>query len=72
MPGISGLEASRRILAHDAAARILVFSVHENEVMLGRALDMGIKGYISSAVLPGSWSMRCARWRPARCTSARK
>lgn len=47
MPGISGLEASRRILAHDAAARILVFSVHENEVMLGRALDMGIKGYIS-------------------------
>jgi two-component system invasion response regulator UvrY len=47
MPGISGLEASRRILAHDPAARILVFSVHENEVMLGRALDMGIKGYIS-------------------------
>lgn len=47
MPGISGLEASRRILAHDAAARIMVFSVHENEVMLDRALDMGIKGYIS-------------------------
>jgi two-component system invasion response regulator UvrY len=47
MPGISGLEASRRILARDPAARILVFSVHENEVMLGRALDMGIKGYIS-------------------------
>lgn len=47
MPGISGLEASRRILAHDPAARILVFSVHENEVMLDRAIDMGIKGYIS-------------------------
>jgi len=47
MPGISGLEASRRILAHDAATRILVFSVHENEIMLGRALDLGIKGYIS-------------------------
>jgi len=47
MPGISGLEASRRILAHDAAAKILVFSVHENEIMLSRALDMGIKGYIS-------------------------
>jgi two-component system invasion response regulator UvrY len=47
MPGISGLEASRRILAHDATAKILVFSVHENEIMLSRALDMGIKGYIS-------------------------
>lgn len=47
MPGIGGLEASRRILARDPKARILVFSVHENEVMLQRALDAGIKGYIS-------------------------
>ena len=47
MPGIGGLEASRRIRAQDDAAKILVFSVHENEVLLGRALDLGILGYIS-------------------------
>lgn len=47
MPGMGGLEASRRILASDNSARILVFSVHENEVMLNRALDMGVQGYIS-------------------------
>jgi len=47
MPGMGGLEASRRILAHDNSAKILVFSVHENEVMLKRALDMGVLGYIS-------------------------
>jgi two-component system invasion response regulator UvrY len=47
MPGMSGLEASRRILAHDNSAKILVFSVHENEVMLNRALDLGVLGYIS-------------------------
>lgn len=47
MPGMGGLETSRRILAHDNAARILVFSVHENEIMLNRALDMGVLGYIS-------------------------
>ena len=47
MPGIGGLEACRRILTKDPKARILVFSVHENEVMLERALDAGIKGYIS-------------------------
>ncbi|MGB5260251.1 MAG: response regulator transcription factor [Gammaproteobacteria bacterium] len=47
MPGIGGLEASRKILARDKAARILVFSVHENEVYLNRALDSGILGYIS-------------------------
>lgn len=47
MPGMGGLEASRRILAHDNSAKILVFSVHENEVMLNRALNIGVLGYIS-------------------------
>jgi len=47
MPGMGGLEASRRILAKDNHARILVFSVFENEVFLSRALDMGVLGYIS-------------------------
>jgi two-component system invasion response regulator UvrY len=47
MPGMGGLEACRRIMARDPKANILVFSVHENEVMLERALDVGIKGYIS-------------------------
>jgi len=47
MPGIGGLDASRRILARDHNARILVFSVHENEIFLNRAMDLGILGYIS-------------------------
>lgn len=47
MPGIGGLEASRLILAHDTDAKILIFSVHENEVLLSRALDTGVQGYIS-------------------------
>ena len=47
MPGMGGLEASLRILSRDSSARILVFSVHENEVFLHRAMDAGILGYIS-------------------------
>ncbi len=47
MPGVGGLNASRRILRRDRGARILVFSVHENEVFLNRALEQGILGYIS-------------------------
>jgi two-component system invasion response regulator UvrY len=47
MPGSGGLDASRRILTRDNGARILVFSVHENEIFLNRALDLGILGYIS-------------------------
>ncbi|NOR21067.1 MAG: response regulator [Xanthomonadales bacterium] len=52
MPGIGGLEASLRILARDKAARILVFSVHENEVFLNRAIDSGILGYITKRSAP--------------------
>jgi len=47
MPGMGGLEASRRILSKDKHAKILVFSVYENEVFLTRALDFGVLGYIS-------------------------
>ena len=47
MPGIGGLEASRRILTKDKNAKVLVFSVYENEVFLTRALDIGVLGYIS-------------------------
>lgn len=47
MPGMGGLDASRRILAKDKTAKILIFSVYENEVYLTRALDLGVLGYIS-------------------------
>jgi two-component system invasion response regulator UvrY len=47
MQGIDGLEASRKILARDSNAKILIFSVYENEVYLTRALDLGVLGYIS-------------------------
>jgi two-component system invasion response regulator UvrY len=47
MPGIDGIEASRKILAKDKNARILIFSVYENEVYLKRALDLGVLGYIT-------------------------
>jgi len=47
LPGIGGLEASRRILERHAAARILIFSVHENAVYLKKALEQGNLGYLS-------------------------
>lgn len=47
MPGIDGLETSRKIISKDKNAKILVFSVYENEVYLTRALDLGVLGYIT-------------------------
>ncbi|TAN80075.1 MAG: response regulator transcription factor [Gallionella sp.] len=47
MPGIGGLETVRRIKAHDPGTHILVFSMHANEIMVQRALEMGATGYLT-------------------------
>ncbi|MCW5664404.1 MAG: response regulator transcription factor [Piscinibacter sp.] len=52
MPG-GGLELIRRARAHDPALRILVFSMHESEAMVQRALEAGATGYLSKASEPG-------------------
>ena len=52
MPGIGGLESIRRICGRDAAARILVFSVHDESVYVNRALNAGAKGYITKNSAP--------------------
>lgn len=47
MPGIGGLEAIRRIKAFDEQAHILVFSMHNSEIMIHRALEAGALGYLT-------------------------
>ncbi|SMG65510.1 two component transcriptional regulator, LuxR family [methanotrophic bacterial endosymbiont of Bathymodiolus sp.] len=47
MPGIGGLEAIRRICARDSRAKILVFSVHNEQVFINQAIKAGAKGFIS-------------------------
>jgi two-component system invasion response regulator UvrY len=52
MPGIGGLETIRRIIQRDPQARILVFSVHHEQVYVQRALAAGAKGYLSKNGAP--------------------
>lgn len=52
MPG-GGLALIRRVRALDAAARVLVFSMHESEPMVRSALEAGAMGYLSKASEPG-------------------
>ena len=47
LPGISGLEAIRRIIRKDPNARILVFSMHEDTVFVDQALRAGARGYLT-------------------------
>lgn len=52
LPGIGGLEAIRRILQRDGAARVLVFSMHEDVVFVEQALQAGARGYIGKSSAP--------------------
>ncbi len=52
LPRISGIEVTRRMVARDPAARILVFSMHEDVVFASRALAAGARGYIAKSAAP--------------------
>ncbi len=52
LPGVSGIEALRRILAHDPKARVLMFSMYEDSIFVRRALEAGAAGYLTKAAAP--------------------
>jgi two-component system, NarL family, invasion response regulator UvrY len=47
LPGISGFEAIRRIVARNASAKILAFSGHGDTEFVTQALRAGARGYVS-------------------------
>lgn len=52
MPGMGGMEAVRRIKAHDPKARILALSAHEDTAHPRRVLEAGALGYLSKRGAP--------------------
>ncbi len=52
MPGMSGFETIRRIVAREPAARILVFSMHEDPMRAQRAMQLGARGYVTKSSAP--------------------
>jgi two-component system, NarL family, invasion response regulator UvrY len=53
LPGVSGIAVTRRMLAHDSRARVLIFSMHEDTIFATRALEAGAAGYVTKASAPG-------------------
>ena len=47
LPGASGFELTRRILRHDADARIVVFSMNDDPIFAARAIEAGARGYVT-------------------------
>jgi DNA-binding NarL/FixJ family response regulator len=52
LPRISGIEITRRMLAREPGARVLVFRMHEDVVFASRALAAGARGYIAKSAAP--------------------
>jgi two-component system invasion response regulator UvrY len=72
LPGVSGLEAMRRMLAYRPGARVLIFSMHEDAIFGRRALQAGAFGYVSKARAPDilvEAALHVASGRKYLCTS---
>ncbi|NNM61683.1 MAG: response regulator transcription factor [Steroidobacteraceae bacterium] len=52
MPGMGGMEALRRILARDPAARVLALSAHDDATHVRHALQEGALGFLSKRSAP--------------------
>ena len=47
MPGMGGLEATRRILEADSDVKVIMLSAHDDDLLKARAMETGAWGYLS-------------------------
>jgi two-component system, NarL family, invasion response regulator UvrY len=52
LPGVSGIETLRRLIARRPTARVLVFSMYQDAIYATRAFKAGALGYVSKSSAP--------------------
>ncbi|NIO40582.1 MAG: response regulator, partial [Burkholderiales bacterium] len=52
LPGLGGIEVTRRVIARLPQQKILIFSMHEDTVFSSRALQAGARGYVTKSAAP--------------------
>jgi Response regulator containing a CheY-like receiver domain and an HTH DNA-binding domain len=52
MPGLNGVDSTRRIVKQFPGTRVVILSMHANEEYVGRALDAGAMGYLLKGAEP--------------------
>ncbi|WP_448205853.1 response regulator transcription factor [Azospirillum sp. sgz302134] len=52
LPGMGGLEVLRGLLERDPGCRVLIFSMHDDPILVARALQAGAKGYLTKNDAP--------------------
>jgi DNA-binding NarL/FixJ family response regulator len=61
LPGTSGVDAARAILALHPHARVLMLSVHGEDILVRQALDNGASGYVLKSALDLDLAMTVKR-----------
>jgi DNA-binding NarL/FixJ family response regulator len=51
MPGLDGIEATKRVLAEGLSTRVLILTMHANEEYAARVLQAGARGFIGKGAL---------------------
>ncbi len=52
LPGASGIDALRTMLAGEPSLRVLIFSMYEDAIFRTRAFESGARGYLTKASAP--------------------
>lgn len=52
MPGLNGVDSTRRIVKQFPSTRVVILSMHANEEYVGRALEAGAMGYLLKGAEP--------------------
>jgi DNA-binding NarL/FixJ family response regulator len=52
MPGLNGVDSTRRIVKQFPGTRVVILSMHANEEYVGRALEAGAMGYLLKGAEP--------------------
>jgi len=52
MPGLNGVDSTRRIVKQCPGTRVIILSMHANEEYVGRALEAGARGYLLKGAEP--------------------
>ncbi len=53
MPGVDGIEATRRLKQADPGVRVVVLSIHDEPVWVRQAFAAGADGYLAKSAAPG-------------------
>ena len=52
LPGVSGIDVMKRLLAQRPECRVLIFSMHDEAIFVSRAMRAGAAGYLSKSSAP--------------------